>query len=240
MGNMVPTAQNFTPITQQTNTGNANQNYLQATNDSSVVPQNMFNDYQNFWHNTPVGGSVDFAGGKLVRSDTHGASQGEQTGMWTGANGQQASMTANSNLTNLANNNPAIAQQWKAQYGFNPSAGTSANLPPVDQNQAPQVPTQPTQTQAPIPDSTPMNQGQMNSGAISQNVNNSVPQNQKLASILGSNGYGSTFQNNNNAPSPYQMPTTTMGGRTDFSQPNRAQVGGGLYGNQRANSQWKS
>lgn len=87
-----------------------------------ALPGQMGTDYQNFWKNTPVGGSVDFAGGKLQRSDTHGASQGEQTGMWTGANGQQASMTTNSDLNQLALNNPDMAKQWKTQYGFAPDA----------------------------------------------------------------------------------------------------------------------
>lgn len=109
---------------QQTNTGNASSNYLQATNDSSVVPAAMYNDYQSFWKNTPVGGSVDFAGGKLTRLNTNGASNSENVGMYTNADGKQYSLTSNSDLTQAAMANPAIAAQWKQQYGFNPNQTT--------------------------------------------------------------------------------------------------------------------
>ena len=101
----------------------------------AAIPNQMSTDYQNFWKNTPVGGSADFAGGKLTRSNTNGASEGEQTGIWQGADGKQASMTAFSNLEHMAQNNPAMANQWKAQYGYVPGNDTGFQGSPAPQAQ---------------------------------------------------------------------------------------------------------
>jgi len=116
-------------IGNQQNAGNSilTRGWKENTNDTSVIPANMYQDFSNFWQNTPVGGSVDWAGGKLTRDNTNGASVGELTGTFTGADGQKSTVTAATNLSDLARNNQAIAKQWKDQYGFNPDAPLGSN-----------------------------------------------------------------------------------------------------------------
>lgn len=116
-------------IGNQQNVGNAqlSRGWRENTNDASVIPTNMYQDFNNFWQNTPVGGSVDWAGGKLTRNNTNGASVGELTGTFTGADGQQSTVTASTNLSDLARSNAAIGKQWKDQYGFNPDAALGTN-----------------------------------------------------------------------------------------------------------------
>lgn len=83
-------------------------NQPQQTNNPS---QQMQADYQNFFKNTPVGQSIDWAGGKLARTDT-GAT-------YTDPTGKRIQMSSGSNLASLASQDPYIAQQWQQQYGFN-------------------------------------------------------------------------------------------------------------------------
>jgi hypothetical protein len=125
MAGIISTAQ------QQTATGNASRGYLDATNDTSVVPANMYGDYQNFWKSTPVGGTANFGGGTLTRLDNPGVggaqSDGGQIGMYTDASGKQYPMGSWSNLADVANANPGIAAQWKSQYGYNPNGAIGSN-----------------------------------------------------------------------------------------------------------------
>ena len=86
---------------------------VQPTNQqqSNSPSQQMQTDYQNFFKNTPVGQSVDWAGGKLMRTDS-GA-------VYTDPTGKRIQMDSNSNLASLASQDPYIAKQWQQQYGFN-------------------------------------------------------------------------------------------------------------------------
>jgi len=95
-----------------------NKAYLEATNDPSVVPPKMLADYHNFYATSPLSIPLPFAGGHIIHIDTHGASEGELTAVFTDAAGQTFSMTYWSNLSSLARNSVALARVWKAQYGF--------------------------------------------------------------------------------------------------------------------------
>lgn len=98
-----------------------NQNYLEATNDSRVVPPRMLVDYHNFFATSPVGVPFSFAGGTIERIDTHGASTGELNATFTDATGHQVSLTYWSNLCAKARENMSLAKVWKDTYGFNPN-----------------------------------------------------------------------------------------------------------------------
>ena len=99
----------------------ANQNYLEATNDSRVVPPRMLADYHNFFATSPIGVSFPFAGGTIERLNTHGASAGELNALFTDGGGHQVSLTYWSNLCAKARENMSLAKAWKDQYGFNPN-----------------------------------------------------------------------------------------------------------------------
>lgn len=100
-----------------------NRAYLEATNDVLLVPAQMLNDYRHFFAVAELDVAYPWAGGTIIRLNSHGASQGELTAVFKDAADQSFSMTYWSNLSDLARNSVAIGRQWKEQYGFNPDAG---------------------------------------------------------------------------------------------------------------------
>jgi hypothetical protein len=77
-------------------------------NASQIVPA-----YQQYWQNSKVGDTVDFAGGKLTRT-------GGAQAVYTGADGKTFSLSPTSDLNIIAANSPAIANTWQQEFGTVP------------------------------------------------------------------------------------------------------------------------
>ncbi len=97
-----------------------NRAYLEATNDPSVVPPQMLEDYHAFYASAELGVPYPWAGGTITRLNSHGKSEGELTAVFVDAAGQQFSLSYYSNLSTLARTSVAIGRLWREQYGFNP------------------------------------------------------------------------------------------------------------------------
>jgi hypothetical protein len=82
----------------------------------------MRDAYQNYWQDTPIGKTQDWAGGTLTRT-------GGAQAVYTNKDGQTYSLSPTSDLNIVAANSPDIGNQWQQEFGMSPQnymTGSSA------------------------------------------------------------------------------------------------------------------
>jgi len=84
------------------------------TTKTAAVPSNLLHDFDSWMMNSPVGSVANWANGTIKVNADH-------TETYTKSNGQQITLTNTTDLAALAKSDADIAQQWRVQYGYNPS-----------------------------------------------------------------------------------------------------------------------